>query len=139
MPVQLTWLLLEGVLPLMGAAVIYLLWGGFRYVAAMESAQFTYQWAAAADPLGWLYGALIIAVQSAVKSFSAPSRHEFLAWACIIGAILCLVLLLAAMTERGAVSEWKPPRRLHRYALALVGVILFFGYWAHIPLPSAAP
>jgi hypothetical protein len=67
MPAQVNWLLLEGLLPLAGAGVIYLLWGAFRYVAATDKAQFTYHWREAADPLGWLYGAIIIAAQSALK------------------------------------------------------------------------
>ena len=139
MPSQLMWLLLEGVLPLMGAGMLYLIWGVLRYVSAMEKTQFAYQWAEAADPLGWLYGAIIIATQSAMKCFSASSEHETLGWGCIFGAVFCLLLLVAAMTDRGAVSAWRPTSLLRRSSLGLVFFILFEGYLAHTPAPHEAP
>jgi hypothetical protein len=133
LPAQLTWLLLEGLLPLVGAAVLYLIWGGFRYICAMEKAQFSYHWAEAADPLGWLYGGVIIASQSAKRCFSAPSEHDILGWSCVIGGVVSLLLLTAAMTDRGAASTWKPTSFLRNSSLGLTALILLAGYLAHTP------
>lgn len=133
MPAQLTWLLLEGLLPLMGAGVLYLIWGIFRYISTMEKAQFAYHWAEAADPLGWLYGGVIIASQSAKRCFSASSEHNILGWSCVIGGVVSLLLLTAAMTDRGAVSAWKPTSLLRNSSLGLIALILIAGYLAHVP------
>jgi hypothetical protein len=54
MPAQISWLLFQGVLPLTGAGLIYLLWGVFRYVTSANKAKFDYHWSGAADPLGWI-------------------------------------------------------------------------------------
>lgn len=60
MPPQIAWLLLEGLLPLFGAGAIYLVWGVCTYAAATAGSEFNYRWKEAADPLGWLYGSIII-------------------------------------------------------------------------------
>jgi hypothetical protein len=87
MPAQISWLLFEGLLPLIGAGLIYLLWGFFRYLASTNKTEFSYHWSEAADPLGWLYGAVILAAQSALQSFSSHG-NQALAWEC-----LCIGLL----------------------------------------------
>lgn len=136
MPAQLTWLLLEGMLPLMGAGAIYLAWGACRYIVTMEGTHFAYDWTEAADPVGWLYGAFVIAVQSAIRCFSTSGDRKLLASGCIVGGVFCFFLLLAAMSERGAISDWKPSALLRRLALGLVVCILFGGYLAHIPVTA---
>jgi hypothetical protein len=139
MPIQLTWLLLEGLLPLFGAGIIYLVWGSIRYASAMEKAGFPYQWNEAADPLGWLYGALTIASQSAVKCFYAAGNHQVLAWLCMLGGLLCLLTLVSAMTDRGATSSWKPPSSLHALSLTYVVMILIGGVLVHSPSLQSTP
>jgi len=138
MPLQFSWLLLEGLLPLAGAGVIYLLWGVFRYVAAVDKS-FKYHWSEAADPLGWLYGAVIIAAQSAMKCFSEHGVHQTLAWMCVLGGLACLLLLVAAMTDRAATAAWKPPISLQVFAVVLVGGILYVGLKVHTPLEGTTP
>jgi hypothetical protein len=132
MSAEINWLLFEGILPLIGAGLIYLMWGGFRFLAATNKSQFKYHWAEASDPLGWLYGAVIIAVQSAFKCFSAQ-KDQSLAWLCVGGGVACLLLLVAAMTDRGATSTWKPPISLQMFAIVLVGAILYAGLKVHTP------
>jgi hypothetical protein len=138
MPAQVNWLLCEGLLPLAGAGVIYLLWGCFRYAAAINKTQFTYHWREAADPLGWLYGAIIIAAQSALKCFSAQG-DQIVAWSCVGGGITCLLLLVAAMTDRGATSSWKPPLSLQAFAVLLVAAVLYAGMKVHTPPVGIKP
>jgi hypothetical protein len=123
---QFSWLMLEGVLPLTGAGILYLLWGFFRYTSTNNKAAFKYEWWEAVDPLGWLYGAVIISAQSASKGFTSGS-HEVLSWMCIGGGFACLMLLLAAMTDRGGDAAWKPPASLQLSAALLVIMILYAG------------
>ena len=108
MPAQISWLLFQGLLPLTGAGVIYLLWGFFRYVTSASKAKVDYHWSAAADPLGWLYGSVILAAQSALQSFSLRG-NQALAWGCLCVGLFSLLLLVSAMTDRGEASGWKPP------------------------------
>jgi hypothetical protein len=134
---QYRWLLLEGITPLFGAGFFYVLWGACRYIAAVNKAAFKYHWAEALDPLGWLYGALIVAVQTATKCLSGTSIHESVAWWCIAGSVACLFLLLAAMNDRAASPGWKPPLVLQGLAVILVGAILFAGLIVHTaPVPG---
>jgi len=135
MPPNVSWLLLEGLLPLFGAGVIYLVWGVCRYAATMERSAFTYRWGEAGDPLGWLYGAIIIAAQTAVRDFTLLSNGGLLGWLCIAAAAFCLLLLVAAMTDRGAASSWKPTLVFQLLTIAVVGAILCLGCVSHMSTP----
>jgi len=97
---QLKWLIFEGALPLFGAGVLYLLWG-LLIAIARGSWSPPFAWREAVDPLGWLYGALIVVIQAAARSFAAKPERTLLAWACMIGVGFCFMLLLAAMSARG--------------------------------------
>jgi hypothetical protein len=138
MPTQISWFLFEGLLPLIGAGLIYLLWGVFRYLASTNKAQFTYHWSEAADPLSWLYGSVILAAQSALQSFSSHG-NQALAWACLCIGLVSLLFLVAAMTDRGATSAWKPPLSWQLFATVLVGFTLFVGLKVHTPISGALP
>jgi hypothetical protein len=138
MPAQISWLLFQGLLPLTGAGMIYLLWGVFRYVTSANKARFDYHWSGAADPLGWLYGAVILAAQSALQSFSLRG-NQLLAWGCLCIGLFSLLLLVSAMTDRGAASAWKPPLLLKLFALVLVGITLYFGLAVHTPTSGRIP
>ena len=138
MPAQISWLLFQGLLPLTGAGLIYLLWGAFRYVTSANKAKFDYHWSGAADPLGWLYGSVILAVQSALQSFSLRGNQP-LAWGCLGAGFVSLLLLVSAMTDRGATSDWKPPVRLHLVAIVFVGATLYFGLAVHTPTSGPIP
>ncbi|HTN62489.1 MAG TPA: hypothetical protein VL147_13220 [Devosia sp.] len=127
---QISWLLFSGVLPILGAAILYLLWGGLRYVASDNKSGFTYHWLEAADPIGWLYGAVIIAVQSTQLSLTRPDGSIF-AWLFGCCGFTCLLLLIAAMTDRGAKDAWRPPLTLQIMAGALVLAILYAGFRVH--------
>lgn len=108
------------------------LWGIFRYTSTDNKASFQYHWWEAADPLGWLYGAVIIAAQSALKCFSSQG-NQTLTWMCVGGGLACLLLLVAAMTERGTSASWKPPPSLQVFAALLVVGILYAGYEVRAP------
>jgi hypothetical protein len=138
MPAQISWLLFEGLLPLVGAGLIYLLWGFFRYLASTNKAEFSYHWSEAADPLGWLYGSVIIAAQSALQSFSSHG-NQALAWKCLCMGFVSLLLLVSAMTDRGSTPAWKPPRGWRLLAIAFVVTTLYFGLTVHTPTSGALP
>ena len=133
MPAQTSWLLLEGLLPLFGAGVIYLVWGVCNYAATAERSEFAYRWGEAADPLGWLYGAIIIDAQTAVRDFTLSSHRFALGWLCVVFGVVSLLLLVAAMTGRGATSSWRPTRLLQAVTLVFVGATLYIGFLSHMP------
>jgi hypothetical protein len=138
MPAQISWFLFQGLLPLTGAGLIYLLWGVFRYVTSANKARFNYHWSGAADPLGWLYGSVILAAQSALQSFSLRG-NQLLAWGCLCVGFLSLLLLVSAMTDRGEAPGWKPPWELHLAAIVFVGVTLYLGLSVHTPTSGPIP
>jgi hypothetical protein len=138
MPAQISWLLFEGLLPLIGAGLIYLLWGVFRYVASENKTEFDYHWSEAADPLGWLYGSVILAAQSALQSFSLRGNQP-LAWECLCVGFVSLLLHVSAMTDRGATSAWKPPLGFVLLAMAFVGATLYLGLAVHTPTSGPIP
>jgi len=131
------WLLSEGLLPLLGAAALFLLWGLVRLLAADRHKPFHYSWKEALDPLGWLYGASILAIQSGARASS--SGNESLSLGLYLCAGVCLLLLLAAMTNRGDDPEWKPRPSFQVVVVAFIVAILTAGYAAHFsPLDGGA-
>jgi hypothetical protein len=126
----LKWLLVEGLIPILGASCLYMFLGGCRWVAAADKKKFEFDGLRALDPLGWLYGAVIISVQSGLRSFTITGAG-FLSIGCFVGAGMCFLLLVAAMNEASAAQGWKPPISLQIGAGLLVGAILFAGFSAH--------
>jgi len=134
---QWDWLLFEGALPLFGAGTLYLCWGLVRYISAAAGSAHRYDWTEALDAVGWLYGALIIAVQSAIRSAVAAPPSTFLKWGCSIGAGFCALLLLSAMNERSQSTSWRPPALLKAITLVAVLGILTGGFLAQgLSLPA---
>lgn len=126
---SLTWLLVEGLLPLFGAGVLYVLWGVALYIAANPQPKLTafgFAWKEALDPLGWLYGGGILAVQSLVKTWTNGALITKIFFG--LEVLACLVLLFAAMTQRGQNANWKPPTSLTASAAALMVAILAEGF-----------
>lgn len=121
------WLILEGLLPLLGAGILYVIWGCCRYVASGNKSTFKFEWLQALDPLGWLYGAVIIACQSGLKGL-AIKNSGLLPLMCFAVAAICFLLLISAMTERGQASGWQPPLSLQIWSGILVIGILFAGF-----------
>lgn len=129
---QYDWLIVQGLLPLLGAGFICIILGCFKYISANNKPSFTYDWKQAADPISWLYGALIIAAQSAQKSFSVK-EDTTLAWACVVAGSICLLLLATAMTEKASSNSWTPPKSLQIFAAILVAATLFAGFIVNTP------
>jgi hypothetical protein len=139
-PALLRWILLEGMLPLFGAGLLYLFVGlALMVVRGTTSVARTYAWRESIDSLGWLYGSLTIAIQSAIKCFVATPQAAFIGTGCIICASRCALLLLLAMTERGQNAAWKPPLPLQIGALVLAILTIVFGYSAQsVPAQPSA-
>jgi hypothetical protein len=125
---NIRWLALEALVPLLGASVLYLIWGVFRYFARDPKAVgYTYHWKHAYDPMGWLYGGAVLAIQAGTKVLN-HSNAGYLPHFCYIAAGSCLLLLMAAMSERGQSASWTPPRLLTWVSALLVAAILATSY-----------
>jgi hypothetical protein len=133
------WLMIEGLLPLCGAGVLYIIWGLAKYANANPRSGFTFAWKEALDPFGWLYGGGILAVQLLVKSLSRqwpPAAPKFLGIpgatiALGVEGVACIILLIAAMDNRGRNAAWKPPATVTAIAVFLMIAILTEGYWVY--------
>lgn len=124
---SMRWLMIEGLLPLIGAGLLYALWGVARYISTKEKSKFSFVWMEALDPFGWLYGGGIIAVQSLVKNVGISGWSPISVFL-LIEAIVCTFLLIAAMNERGQDATWKPTTSLTAIAAILVAAILYEGF-----------
>ncbi len=131
------WLVIEGLLPLLGAGVLYLIWGLALYMgrsAAQKVVPFDYSWKEWIDPLGWLYGAAILAVQAGTSSLHGGGS-SVLTFFCFGAGFASVLFLLAAMTNRGqhqpGQPDWEPPFSLTVTAALLVVAVLTAGYKAY--------
>jgi hypothetical protein len=133
---QMKWLFLEGLVPIFGAGFFYILWGVMRYLTSSAATPFSFAWKEAVDSLGWLSGILIIAIQSAIRGWDAADGH-WLSYGCIGGALLCFMLLLSAMNDRGQNPAWQPPLSTKLASILLVVGLLFAACRAQlVPLPK---
>ncbi|MDE1167268.1 MAG: hypothetical protein PW845_18300 [Pseudomonas sp.] len=133
----LSWLLIQGILPLLGAAILYTAMGICSFIVRNGKDSFAFQWTQALDPLGWLYGGSIIAIQSGIKGLSLTDAG-ILPQSCFAVSVFCLLMLITAMTERGRTPTWAPPIRLKLFASALVVIILWAGYETQVLLEGVA-
>lgn len=122
---QIAWLLWEGLVPLFGASGVYLASGFYKRLASPGS---IFAWSEAVDSMGWLYGALIIAVQSAVRLFEAGAPYFHAGIGCIICVFACGMQLLAGMNERGANRSWQPPKQFKLFAVVIIAMVLVSRY-----------
>jgi hypothetical protein len=89
-----------------------------------------YAWLEFFDPLGWLYGATYLAIQS---SFLSGTQNPVLTGSCALAALVRSLLLALATAEKGETQGWKPNRPLKIFTLVLTAIILCAGGAAHIP------
>lgn len=94
------WLLIEGVAALFGAGGLYLL-VGLCFKIAGSAAPFA--WREAFDPLGWLYGGLVIGVQSAVRLLGSQAGRPPSIWMKSTAGVIAVALLVIGYLERGAI------------------------------------
>lgn len=119
------WLIFEGAVPLLGSAALFLLWGLCRKVTTNKP-QRTYVWSHAIDPIGWLYGAAVVAFGSGMKGVGRDGLTVVTVF-CFIAAGVCMLVLISALTERAEDAQWAPTALLKWVALVLVVVILLAG------------
>lgn len=121
------WFFLEASAPLFGANLAFLAAGAFKYVAIADKTKFSWAWREAFDPFGWLYGGAFLAVQSGVKGYNDSdtwAAHTALVLLSFAGAVGCVLLLFAALQERGSDSHWRPPRSMLTATSSLMALIL---------------
>lgn len=119
------WLLVEGIAALFGAGGLYLL-VGLCFTIAGSGVPFA--WREAFDPMGWLYGTLVIGIQTSVRLLNAPITRPVLAAICISLTAFCCVQLIAAMHLRGSKAGWAPQNHMKLIAGALAMAILLVGF-----------
>jgi hypothetical protein len=125
-----SWLLFEALLPLFGAATVFLLLGGGNWITTKPPRKDTWAWSEAVDSMGWLYGGTILGVQAAVKGLAGRGGlpEQQLAYGAIAAATVCGLLLASAMHQRGKDAHWKPPSLVLLLTLGLTTIIVFAGY-----------
>ena len=64
------WAVVEAIAPLLGASVFFLAVGAASYIASDDKENFAFAWKEAFDPIGWMYGAAFVAVQSGIKGWA---------------------------------------------------------------------
>jgi hypothetical protein len=122
------WLLLEGMVPLIGTAVLY--WALLLCFTIAESTSFTFKWGEAVDSLGWLYGAAVLAIQAAVKGWDSKATG-LIPTGCSAIAIACFLMLITAMFSKAADATWKPGKRMKIGATLITVVVLGAGFQTH--------
>lgn len=127
-PIQ--WLLLEALLPLFGATLIYGLLGAAKWLVTPKSKRVKWAWREAFDSMGWLYGGAILAVQAGLKGEDTAiyGQETYVVWTCFAVALICGFVLAAAMVARGEDPDWKPPTIMLISTCVLMAVIVFSAF-----------
>ncbi|MES2126404.1 MAG: hypothetical protein V4463_03965 [Pseudomonadota bacterium] len=128
MDAPLRWLIVEGLVPMFGAGLLYALWGVASYINDDGRRPFTFGWREALDPLGWLYVSLILALQTAERSWNLAPL-VLVARVSMACAMLILIILLNAMAKRSQPVRWRAPMTLIFISIMLAAVVLALGYW----------
>jgi hypothetical protein len=135
MEMEFKWLVMEGTVPLLGAAALYTAMGVCNYIVSARGT-FIFKWSQALDSLGWLYGGAILAMQSGMKGWNV-ANVGVLPQTCFAVALVCLLILIAAMMERGKNANWHPPILLKVLSAVLVGIILYAGFETQLIIKGA--
>jgi hypothetical protein len=120
------WLFFDGIIPLLGANLLFLAWGVARRINYNgEKGKFKFQWKQAVDPSGWLYGASLLAMQLGRASLA---QNALMASLFFVAVAICFLLLLANMTYRGDLTSYEAPPSLNYMAIGMVVLVLGVGY-----------
>ncbi|VVE57270.1 hypothetical protein [Pandoraea commovens] len=124
------WVLLEALLPLFGATLIYGFLGAAKWLVTPACRRVKWAWGQAFDSMGWLYGGAILAVQSGLRGVdhSVSGQNSIAVWICFGTALLCGAVVAAGMITRGEIPEWKPPGILIVFTCVLMAVIVVSAY-----------
>jgi multisubunit Na+/H+ antiporter MnhB subunit len=124
----LKWLLIEGMVPMFGAGVIYLAMGVcVLIVEKKKGKRFTYPWKEALDPIGWLYGGAVLSTMIAVRSAS-PAVSAALQGFAICASAVCLLLLITAFRTKAEDPAWRPSALMSTASGILVAGTLYTGF-----------
>ncbi|MNF86108.1 hypothetical protein D3C84_685320 [compost metagenome] len=122
----LSWLLLEGIPPLFGAAALY--WALAASLLVVGSSNIKFQWHDAVDSTGWLYGAAVLAVQATLKGAKHFSSINVLLYCSGALGLACLLLLISAMFAKAADKSWQPKTPMKVGAAVITILVLIAGY-----------
>jgi len=125
MSVAFKWLLFEGLLPLIGTALLY--WALLGCFKMAQTSSFSFKWDEAIDSLGWLYGGAVLAVQAAIKGWGKEPT-ELISYFCAFIALACFLMLITAMFSKAADNTWQPGRYMKWGATVITGLVLSAGF-----------
>lgn len=122
---SLKWLVWEGMLPLVGTALLY--WALLGCFKIAQTPSFIFKWDEAIDSLGWLYGAAVLAIQAGVKGWGLESMGP-IPWFCWLIALACFLMLITAIFSKAADTNWAPGWPMKLFATVLTCLVLYAGY-----------
>ncbi|MDH4585654.1 hypothetical protein E8F20_27790 [Pseudomonas sp. BN415] len=125
MDASVKWLLFEGLLPLIGTALLY--WSILAGIVVAQTSSFNFKWHEAIDSMGWLYGASVLAIQAAFKGWTAP-KTGYIPYFCALIALACFFMLIAAIFAKAADSNWQPGQRMRWSATLITVLVLLAGF-----------
>lgn len=129
MDAAVRWLLFEGMLPLVGTALLY--WALLVCFAVVEAKNsMNFKWHEGIDSMGWLYGAAVLAIQTGFKGWGVATTGP-IPWFCWAASIACFLLLIAAIFAKAADGTWQPKARMKWGATILTGLVLLAGFRTH--------
>src|SRR5262245_13994423 len=114
-----SWLVKEGLAPMFGPGLLYVFWCLFQWIASNPRKPLKeYAWQFALDPMGWLYVGAGVGLPCA---FDCLKREIYtvLSVSVTLGAMGCVGLLLAGLTEKAKDKKWEPSTTMQRVAGAL--------------------
>jgi hypothetical protein len=121
------WFLMEGLLPLIGASVLFLAQATARFVVQTERSGFRFGFKEMLDGPAWLYGAAVLAIQQAGKA-QGHNDCSALGWFCYGAAAGSALIVMAGLEERRRDDKYRPPTSVHIVAIILMTIVLGSGY-----------
>lgn len=133
MSMSLRWLLLEALLPIFGAAMIFTLLGMAKWIVTPKPKRVNWAWKEALDSIGWLYGGAALAVQTALlgQGTSIYDEEPYVVVICFGSALVCGSVLAAAMFARGEDADWKPPPMMLAFTCVLMVLLISSAFRIH--------
>jgi hypothetical protein len=127
MDTAIDWVVLEGIVPIFGAGLLYILLGIGKKITIRAGRPFSYNWRDSLDPIGWLYAGAVVASAIGMKTTSGVDPK--FRYACLTCGFFCVLLLIAAFHSKADDPTWEPPPVMSWVAGLLVIVILAAGFW----------
>jgi hypothetical protein len=134
-----SWFFFEVLPPLAGPPAAFIVVGFFAWISRGKPTKggpvnaFVYDWSLAWDPMTWLYGTILLAIQLGLASGGWGSFSGVVFY---LDAMLCVGLLASSMARRGSQSDWEFTISLSTLAIVAVAAAVLFGYFQKLGAPD---